>query len=142
VSRSPSQSLAGTVDIAYSTLRELRGSTAQKRGESNAQALVRQGSWNANSGKCGNLGNARRFAKQHTSERERGSTAMTRERVGAVLVFHGVLAPHAAWRSAVIPGRPEAEAGRTQHSFSAFHSFSIFPRPDGSGPRDSSASRL
>jgi hypothetical protein len=26
------------------------------------------------------------------------------------LRFHGVLAPHAAWRSAVIPGRPEAEA--------------------------------
>jgi hypothetical protein len=25
------------------------------------------------------------------------------------LRFHGVLAPHAAWRSAVIPGRPEAE---------------------------------
>jgi Putative transposase len=26
------------------------------------------------------------------------------------LRFHGVLAPHAVWRSAVIPGRPEAEA--------------------------------
>jgi hypothetical protein len=110
VSCSPSRRLAGIGDIAYSTLRELRGSSAQSARNVLRNAVVGQGSWNANSGKCGSLANARRFAKQHTSERERGSTALTRERVGAVLVFHGVLAPHASWRSAVIPGRSEAES--------------------------------